>query len=247
MADLADLVLATGAVGTAAFGVVEGAKSFRCIAMMGYRHVSSLLERLGLSGVLERAYGSHVEDMLEALYRKDARELGRMIRQGVRIGLRSDDARLISTHLGWEKALVDALSHAVARIPQPEALTRVSDQEGGPGASLPLSDADRGVIARFELAIDSRIEAATFAADKTFAGRARWAAAWVAISLSLFAAAAGVTLEPTPATPLGWLESLERNWVWALVIGIAATPLAPIAKDLARTLQAARRAIGSAA
>lgn len=204
---LTDWMLAAGGVGTAAFGIVEGLK---WTAVIGEGGFAVLRERLGpLWGPLETAYGSDVEPMLRGLWRGDARELARVLRQGVRVGITPANAAQVAGALGT----VDGPSLAAALE---AALT-------DPAAT----DGHRAIIGRFELAADARIDAAIAAAQARYAASARLAASVVAIALALLASWA-----------LG-----QRDWRAALLIGIAAVPLAPIAKDVASGIQAAARGL----
>lgn len=90
-----------------------------------------------------------------------------------------------------------------------------------------LSDAQRATIGRYELAADARIDAALTVAQARYAGTVRILASAVAIALAL-----GVAARLAP----------DRMTV-ALLLGIAAVPLAPIAKDVATGIQAAARAL----
>jgi hypothetical protein len=83
------------------------------------------------------------------------------------------------------------------------------------------------LIGRFELAADARIEAALALAGARYKGTLHVSASVVAIGLALAAAA---------TIP-------EVSIVQALIVGIAAVPLAPISADIASGLSAATRAL----
>src|SRR5688500_14724416 len=83
--NLSTAVLAAGALGTAAFGIVEGLKVIPLLAEAGF---TTLVKFLGpIMDALKTAYGPDAERVLRAQYRGDRAELTRTIRQGARIGL----------------------------------------------------------------------------------------------------------------------------------------------------------------
>ena len=102
MDDLGAIVLATGALGTAAFGIVEGLKRWRRLGEAGFHAILTLLS--AISDTLRTAYGPDVEKLLRAQYRGQQGELARVIRQGARIGLTSGNAEGVARGLG----IVDA-------------------------------------------------------------------------------------------------------------------------------------------
>lgn len=205
---LADLVLYAGALGTAAFGVVEGLKWFRPLGEAGY---TNLIDALGnLTKALEHAYGSNYDKLLRAQYRGDRQELGRMLRQGVRAGLSIQNAQELATSLPAVDG--EQLRRAI----------ELADRGEDPGAE------SRNVLGRYELAADARVEAGLALAQSRYATAAQAAAGIVAV---LLAVAAAFALDES------------ANWIDAIVLGIAAVPLAPIAKDVASGLNAASKAL----
>jgi hypothetical protein len=212
---LGTVVLATGALGTAAFGIVEAMKWTR----LGRSGFSKIEKTLGsaVMGSLRNAYGTDYLALLAAQYRngRGKGDLPRSLRQGIRLGLRPDNAAGMAEHVG----VVDG-----------EALVAVANALAGGNT---LSAEQKAVLGRFELAIDARIDAALALAESIYLGSVRCAAMGVAVGLALIAA----------VCIAGGLA--EAEWVTALIVGIAAVPLAPIAKDVSRALQSAATAIGA--
>ena len=87
----------------------------------------------------------------------------------------------------------------------------------------------RNILGRFELAVDARIDAALALAKSQYVGYVRMLASAVAVGLALIAA---LFLQPDKA-----------GFITAIIVGIAAIPLAPIAKDVAKGLRVAGEAI----
>lgn len=207
--NLGALALATGALGTAAFGIVEGLKRWRFQGEAGF---DVILEVLGpILDTLTRAYGPDTERLLRAQYRGDQKELARVLRQGARIGLAPDNAEKIGQALG----IVDAklLKTAAAAVDE--------------GQDLPPEL--RNVVGRYELAVDARIDAALTLAQARYATASRISASIIALTIAI---AVGLTYGGTPE-----LIGL------AVLVGLAAVPLAPIAKDVVSAVKAASDAL----
>ncbi len=204
MENIGTIVLATGALGTAAFGIIEALK-WTNVGYAGYQKLYDLLHPIW--GTLRNAYGEDFEQVLRGQYKGDHAELVRTLRQGVRIGLNASNAEKLSEWL--------ALGH-------PDVLKAVAVKiENG----QEITDEERNILGRYELAIDARIDAAMVLAENQYSGKLRFSASCLAIFISL---AVGVYL----------------NMIFlSIIIGLAAVPLAPIAKDLSSALQAAVQAI----
>ena len=149
MDNLSAIVLATGALGTAAFGIVEALKRWRRLGEAGFPAVLRLLSPIFVT--LATAYGRDVEKVLRAQYRGERGELTRVIRQGARIGLTPDNAERVAAGLGMVEP--EHLKAAALAIKA--------------GQELPADL--RNVIGRFELAVDARIDAALCLAADDYA------------------------------------------------------------------------------
>jgi ethanolamine transporter EutH len=90
-----------------------------------------------------------------------------------------------------------------------------------------LSSDLRNTLGRFELAVDARIDAALTLAQARYVGATRGVASIVALLIAL---AVGLYL--------------GADYIFrAVLVGVAAVPLAPVAKDLVTALQSATKAI----
>lgn len=208
-------IAAAGALGTACFGIVEGLK-WTPLGEVGFGRIIRLLGG-DLKDALARAYGPKYEQLLRAQYREDwaSSDLPKTLRQGVRLGLCSDNALDIAGFLG--NVGPAALKAAATKVDQ----------------NVPLADPDRAAIARFEVAVDARIESALSLAEGTYLGGIRVAASGAAILLAELAAL--VIYHPAQ-----WLGS---GWIIGLLVGTLAVPLAPVANDVVAALQAATKAL----
>lgn len=208
---LVEVVLATGAIGTAAFGVVDALKGTP-LGLVGFHRISGTLGQSIMKAV-DVAYGSGSRVLLQGFYRQDREKgaLGRALRQGVRVGLRAATAEDLAREVG---TVVDPAKLKIA----------VEKLEEG----RDLDPEDQGVIGRFELAVDTRIDAALALAQASYTAWMRIAASGVALTLA------------TVGTRAAMGE--DFRWTIAILLGVAAVPLAPIAKDVASGLTSARRA-----
>ncbi len=207
--DLSTLTLATGALGTAAFGIVEALKWTRPVGLAGF---PTFWARLGaLTLTLEAAHGPSARETIEDRYRGSDDDLTRMLRQGARVGLTPSNAERVAAFLGTING---------------PALRAVLEKRD---AAQPVTDAERAILARYELAADARIDAALLIAKVHFAGTARTFAMFASLAMALGAFLA--------------MDEPKPHWSWALIIGVAAVPFAPIAKDLASGLNSAARAL----
>lgn len=205
------IVMAIAALGTAAFGIVEGLK-WTGIGLSGYRTLQNTLGDAFLTA-LGVAYGDKYDALLRAQYRRNAGDgsLSRTLRQGIRAGLRKDTADALAAEVGLTVISAEDL----------QAL--LSDT----GVNSDLDDAQLRKLGRWELAIDMRVEAAVAAARARYVGCMRVYASLIAIAVAL-----GV----------GWgmgIADDPRGMLACLVVGIAAIPVAPVAKDLVKALSAA--------
>lgn len=211
--NLGELVLATGALGVAAFGIVEGLKWTR-LGQSGFKKIEQTLGA-DLMGAFQQAYGANSLDLLKAQYGtgRGTGDLPRTLRQGARIGLKSDNVAAI----GYQVGVVD--------------IARLADVVGKLESGTALSDEEKSILGRFELAVDARIEAALALAERSYRGAMRMSAFVFSIIL---------------AFSVTWMlknEGVQVNWLVPFIVGVAAVPLAPIAKDVSKAIQSAAKAV----
>jgi hypothetical protein len=208
MDNLGTIVLAVGALGTAAFGIVEALK-WTPIGLMGFGQINKLLGQPVMKA-LEVAYGPEYLLLLKAQYRagRTQAQLPKTIRQGARVGLTPDTAAGMADRMG--------VVEASELVNVAEALQAGTD----------LSAAQTSILGRFELALDARIDAAMALANDKYGGSLRVVASAVAIIIAI---AVGL--------------NVGEDLLMSLVVGIAAVPIAPMAKDLTKAIQAAGKAL----
>jgi hypothetical protein len=218
--DLIQMILAAGALGTAAFGIVDGLKA-TAVGAAGFPTLAAMLGPLKTT--LAKAYGNEYLELLKAQYRdrRGTGPLSRTLRQGVRIGLTKDNAAQIAMFVG--EGIVDG-----------SALANIAEKIA---AGAKLTDTERGLLGRFELAVDTRIDAAVALAEEKYKLTTQWWASGTAVALALIAAWALGTQKPDL---LVWEKVL---FIKGMIVGLVAVPLAPIAKDVASALQSATKAL----
>lgn len=211
---LTEMVLAAGALGIAAFGIVDGLK-WTFAGTFGFSTILKMVQPA--ADALALAFGPEWKDILKEQYRNGrAKGTARAtIRQGIRIGLTGDNARDVCR---------------IAPVVAPDDLAAVVDKMRH---GDDLSDVDQGILGRFELGLDARLDGAFGKAEAQYVGYARALAGVIAVAASLVAA--GYLAEQS---------SVSHIWLRAVIVGFVAVPLAPISKDVANALTAAGRALG---
>ena len=226
---VAGAVVAVGALGTAAFGLVEAFGKALVLGRVGLPFVGYGCVRVVIklyAPALKFTYGDAYERILIQEYR-DGRGKGRApetIRQGVRLALplmEAAEARaIVQGAWGMEAQAAEDLVDAL----QAEART---------GKALTAKAAkDAALLAgRFGLALDSRIAAAFTLAEEKYQAAARL---WAGIAAIVLALAFNWSLSTTASGGYPY-------WI-AVLIGAAAVPLAPVAKDISSALTDALKA-----
>ena len=208
MENLGTIILAIGALGTASFGIVEGLK-WTIVGLAGFRQIRKLLGEPVMQA-LHVAYGPEYLSLLKAQYRANRAggELPKSLRQGARIGLTPDTAEALASRIGV--------------VGKKELKSVAAALEKG----KTLSDSERNILGRYELALDTRIDAALALANDRYIGYMRVFASLVSIGIAL--------------SVRQWMDG---DWLRAVIVGVAAVPVAPIAKDLASAIQSAAKAM----
>lgn len=252
-ANIVAIVLAVGALGGAAYGLVDAlgkaSASSRWILdpktgiAAPQRRLSTLYTRfrglpyVGFTAVqasialvapaLKTALGEDYHQIVREQYR-DGRGAGlapTSLRQGVRLGLTlmspSAAAEVIDRIWGMRKIDAARLAAAIGRAGE-----ATPGEDGGPDED----EADR-LMGLFLTAWDARVEAAFAVAEQRYQAAARgWAAA---TALGLACGLNGLAV----AAPAGTAEAQAAlPWPVAILVGLVAVPLAPVAKDLASSL-----------
>ena len=236
-----------GALGVAAYGVVEAFGKAVAggsgldgrpwgLPYRGFGQVRRLAEQLGPA--MKLAYGDDYLQILAQQYR-DGRGKGQApstLKQGVRLALpfmSVADARTLI-----DKVWGLGASHGPGGVAPAEALARALVDEkaarlggGGddPQADAAANEAAATLAGRFSLALDTRIDAAFTIAEQRYQS---WARIWAGATAVILALAFDLFYFPQSQIP----------WPIALLVGLVAVPLAPVANDLVSSLSSAAKA-----
>jgi hypothetical protein len=244
MNDIPAYITAVGALGVAAFGAVEAIgktifvfdmpwfgrrKRAMGLPYVGFDKVRRLLHVV--APAMRASYGEEFDRIVRQQYRA-GRSKGaapETIRQGVRLGLPFIGLKDASKVIGDIWGLPGERAQLLARA--------LIDEKSDGSATTPAEDAAeaQALAARFATALDTRVQAAFDLAEEIYESRARFWAGAVAVGMSLVYHWAVST--PSQRFDVG-------GWLVALLVGMAAVPLAPIAKDLASSLSDALAALG---
>ena len=216
---LQDVVTAIGGLGTAAFGLVDAVKSaFHCINRVGLDYIKQVVSDLAPESA---SAGAPVNALPQAniLLTLEANWVN-----GADLSSQKAIAKsLIKLHLSEANAATVALKAGV----EPSVLNAVAAKIASGTA---LSQAEGDAYSRFDLIVTALLEEAYQVSDQVYRNRMRMLASGVAVALAF---AGGWALVGTGNF---WYSS---DPILAFLVGLLATPLAPIAKDLSSALATA--------
>ncbi|MCW5798414.1 MAG: hypothetical protein LZF60_50186 [Nitrospira sp.] len=266
---LGTAALAIGALGTASYGVVDGLKLVSWIDLAGFERIFAVGGKEGgrrffpthratldpFLPALRIAYGSDVMELLRAQYRasRASGDLLRTLRQGVRIGfgmMAVEDITSVAVKLGIKQQVAALAAEAIDRARRQRADASPSEQsrsldEPGSLSEPAMTDEQRSAMARLETMIDARIDAALALADRQYVTQTKLLAMLVSLAISFLVGwFIGMEGDCVPADTLATCAAkVPAKWTWCLIVGLAAVPLAPVAKDLSTALQEAAKAL----
>jgi hypothetical protein len=212
---LPDVITAIGGLGVAAFGLVDASKAF----FGGVNH-------LGFKDIRDRINSLVPDQSQNAMKRSDVLE---SLRRNWFNGTPLDSQKAIA------KSLIK-LNFNPETAPKMAAVTTLDaatlrDVATNVASGTALTTGQNDVYARFDLILTALLDATYQRAEQKYVSGTR---AWAMVAAVLLAVAGACILSDVAP----W--TLERSQFWeAFVVGLLATPLAPIAKDLSSALAAA--------
>ncbi len=219
--DLSKDVTAIGALGLAAFGFVDASKAaFPWINRIGLKRLQATVAALAP----DQSGPGVPNKPINALPRKNILETvaANWVNGNDLASQKAIAKSLIKLHLSADNAATLAANTNV----DPDVLVSVAAKTAQ-GASLTQAESD--VLARFDLILTAMLDEAYQLSDQIYRNTTRGLAALTAVLLAMAA---------------GW--NIDGNAFWsskdlglAVLIGLLATPLAPIAKDLSSALATA--------
>ncbi|HDS1705764.1 hypothetical protein [Pseudomonas putida] len=218
---LGDLIVATGALGTASFALVDGSKAFRGgISNFGFTHIENAVKRflshsvasdpvspLSLESVLDTLKASWLNGVPLADQRAIAKSL-------IKLSLSPSSAALFA-----KAAAVDA-----------EILRQVASKIAS-GATESLTPEESDIYGRFDLLLTATLDHGYQRADQTYRNSAKACSIVLSVVLALIGVHAVYPVVQ------------GEQYLLAFLLGLAATPIAPIAKDLTNALAAGAKVV----
>ncbi|ALL12182.1 hypothetical protein [Caulobacter henricii] len=222
------LVTATGALGLTAMSLVDALKTLPWggVSWIGFPFLTRVIDPL--KAPLAAAMGEDWRKIILAHWingRPRSEQIG-VIRSMIRLGLNAETAPELARFGGVGAAELTVVA---------EKLRTGQD----------LEQADVNLIGRLEASIEARLDGAFDRAEQAYRNWSRLLAGVVAVILAVVVqkimADSGL-----PKGDLGPFVDSDRA-VWAaVVVGLLAVPVAPIAKDLVSALTAASKALQTA-
>jgi hypothetical protein len=213
-------IAAIGALGTAAYGLLDATKAFGGgVSRIGWGKVQAALLpfQAALADVNADWTATVRANWLNGVAKEDQKAAAKSL---VRLGLSPANAAALAPAGRVDPARLVAVMTAV-------------DQGNA------LVPADVAVLARFDSAVDAALDAGFERADQRYRNVARLLAGIIAVALAVVAAIAFPQYFPEGASRAAQLSK-------AALIGLIAVPLAPIAKDLSSALSTAASALKAA-
>jgi hypothetical protein len=218
---LTEIITAIGGLGTAAFGLVDASKSvFGFINRIGLAHIAATVAAL----TPEQAEAGAPPVPPNVLPRKNVLQTIRANWvNGTDLASQKAIAKsLIKLHLSAGNAAAVAAKTNVDTTLLAAVATKIA-------AGTPLVQAESDAYSRFDLIVTALLDEAYQLSDQAYRNGTRTLAALVGVLLAI--AGSWALQGPTFWNP--------RDCGLALLIGLLATPLAPIAKDLSTALATA--------
>lgn len=220
LTEIVNFVVAAGGLGTAAMGLVDTSKAFwGGPSNFGFGYITSALEPF----IAPLGNGSSALGKDEVLRTLKANWLNGVAKADQKAKTKS----LI--HLGLTKGSAKGLAKAAGVDPDKlESLAKKTS------SGRKVTQEEINVLGQFDAALSAVLDAAYERADQKYRNMSKLLAMIVATVLG------GIG---------GWIvfgkDAAIGNITLSLLVGVIATPLAPVAKDLASSLQAAAAAVGT--
>jgi hypothetical protein len=221
---LGQVITAIGGLGTAAFGLVDAAKTvplFGGINRIGLKHIKDRVTELTPdqtgAGLPHKPLNAlprrHILETIEANWVNgtDIASQKAIAKSLIKLHLSEGNAAVLATRTNVDLAVLESVATKTI-------------------AGTPLLPTESDVFSRFDLILTALLDEAYQVSDQVYRNGTRALAAGVAVALAVFG---GWALVGTPH--FFW----HREMADAFLVGLLATPLAPIAKDLSSALATA--------
>jgi len=213
---LPQIITAIGGLGTAAFGLVDSTKVFWGGAnRIGFPRIAGLITDLTPGTPVAGLSQDKILKTLRANWFNgtDLSSQKSIAKSLIKQNLNATNAAALAAMAGVDAAVLQSVA------------TKIS-------SSTPFAQAETDVFSRFDFILTAMLDETYQAADQAYTNGTRLLASIFAVSLAFVG---GWTL-----LGVDFQAYLRSNEMWlALVAGVLATPLAPIAKDLSSALATA--------
>lgn len=218
--DLPNIITAVAGLGTAAFGLVDSTKVFAGgVNRIGFSQIKDLISKLTPGTQVNALEQSKIIETLRANWYngQDLTKQKAVAKSLIKLGLNETNAAAVAKATGVDEATLQS------------AVTKMA-------AGTSLAQLESDVYARFDVIVTAMLDHIYQDSDQRYVNGARVTAGVFAVLLAF----AG-----------GWIANagtfqvyLHSGDLWrALLAGVLATPLAPVAKDLTSALSTAVNAM----
>ncbi|MGO9336627.1 MAG: hypothetical protein ACLPY1_03870 [Terracidiphilus sp.] len=219
--NLPQIVTAIGGLGTAAFGLVDSTKVLGGgVNRIGFGHIASTVSNLTQGAAATGLTQSKIVDTLRANWYNgtDLTSQKAIAKSLIKVGLNPGNAPALAAATGVDAGVLGAVATSI-------------------GTGTPLTAPQTDVFARFDFILTALLDEVYQDSDQAYTNGTRILASIFALVLALIG---GWTLfaNANAANPNAVYWGTSDMWM-ALVAGILATPLAPIAKDLSSAIATA--------
>ena len=238
---LVEAITAVGALGTASFGVVDATKSIGGgVSSAGLYFLRCLIAKVApvsadvhvpAGSALSNAeiYATVRANWINGMATADQKSTLKAL---IKLRLNPFTAPEMASLTGVPPDLLASIAQKLAAGAGSDAAPATSAQP--PVDPNKLTPVEMDAYGRFDLMLSTSIDRSYEQASQRYRNWAKALAGLIAIALSLIVAAIYDSNTPTP-----------HIYPIAIIIGLLATPLAPVAKDLATALNTAAQAVKS--
>ncbi len=216
-----NFLAAAGGLGTAAMGVVDASKAFwGGPSNFGFGHIKTALAPfLSPLGGTSHLGEADILDTLKANWLNGVAKADQKAKTKslIHLGLTKGNARALATAAGVDPAKLESLAEKTA-------------------AGRKVSQDEINILGQFDAVLSAVLDAAYERGDQTYRNASKFLAMVVA---TIMGAIGGWIVFGDGAA----FYFRSSHFALSLLVGLSAAPLAPIAKDLANSLQAAVGAV----
>jgi hypothetical protein len=221
--EVLNFLAAAGGLGTTAMGVVDATKAFGGgPSNFGFGHIEAALKPF-LAPISQDGTPTAKADVLQTLKANwingvPAADQKAKAKSLIRLGLTEGNAQALAAAAGVDAAKLDSLVKKTS-------------------SGLQVSQDELNVLGQFDAVLSAVLDTAYERGDQKYRNACKLLAMGVSTVLGVVGGWV-VSSDPT----FGYFGT--SNFVLSLLVGVSATPLAPVSKDLASALQAAVNSMG---